>query len=117
VEGLIKSLAAKTASPSARKQAKSDPSRGDSLILGGPGDAGYRTGAGRTGGEHLRQGVRVVDFRNVTEVDSAAVALALEWAASWRRRQDRAAPRNLPAAMENLAKLYGVSELFQSASG
>jgi phospholipid transport system transporter-binding protein len=67
--------------------------------------------------EHLRQGARVVDFRSVTEVDSAAVALALEWLR--QAEENKAALRfaNLPAAMQNLAKLYGVSELLQSATG
>jgi len=32
----------------------------------------------------------VIDFRDVTEVDSAAVALALEWPAPGPRREDRA---------------------------
>ena len=65
--------------------------------------------------EHLRQGASVVDFSGVKEVDSAAVALALEWL----RQADQAGAglrlANLPAAMQNLAKLYGVSELLQSA--
>lgn len=66
--------------------------------------------------EQLRQGVRVVDFREVTEVDSAAVALALEW--QRRAEESKTALRfaNLPAAMRNLAKLYGVSELLQPAA-
>ena len=66
--------------------------------------------------EHLRQGASVVDFGGVKEVDSAAVALALEWL----RQADQAGAglrlANLPAAMQNLAKLYGVSELLQSAA-
>jgi len=55
--------------------------------------------------------VRRVDFSAATEVDSSAVALALEW-----QRQALAAGggltlENLPQAMQNLASLYGVSEL------
>ncbi|HKB64020.1 MAG TPA: STAS domain-containing protein [Burkholderiales bacterium] len=66
--------------------------------------------------ENLRQGVRVVDFRDVTEVDSAAVALALEWLRRAAEGKTGLRLANLPAAMQNLAKLYGVSELLQSAS-
>ena len=65
--------------------------------------------------EHLGHGTRVIDFSGVTEVDSAAVALALEWL---RRSGDAAAPlrlQGLPNAMLNLAKLYGVAELLQRA--
>ena len=66
--------------------------------------------------ENLRQGVRVVDFRDVTEVDSAAVALALEWLRRAAEGKTGLRLANLPPAMQNLAKLYGVSELLQSAS-
>ena len=89
---------------------------GDSLILAGRVTLDTVPGLVGAAEEHLRQGARVVDFRNVTEVDSAAVALALEWL---RRAADSGSGlrlANLPAAMQNLAKLYGVSELLQSAS-
>jgi len=66
---------------------------------------------------HFAQGARLVDFRGVSEVDSSAVALALEWLR--QAAQSKSALRfvNLPVAMQNLAKLYGVSELLQPASG
>ena len=69
--------------------------------------------------EHLRQGARVVDFRGVTEVDSAALALALEWLRQTAESKSKTGLRlaNLPVAMQNLAKLYGVSELLQPATG
>ncbi len=52
-----------------------------------------------------------VDLAGVTEVDSAAVSLLLEW-----RRQALRANRairfvNLPANLKSLAELYGVTEL------
>jgi len=89
---------------------------GDSLILEGPvtlDTVPVLLGAAE---EHLRQGARVVDFRNVTEVDSAAIALAIEWLRKASERKTGLRLANLPAAMQNLAKLYGVSELLQSAS-
>lgn len=53
----------------------------------------------------------VVDLGGVTDVDSAAVSLLLEW-----RRGAQAAKRriefvNVPANLKSLADLYGVSEL------
>ena len=53
----------------------------------------------------------VVDLAGVTELDSSAVSLLLEW-----RRAAKAANRsieftNLPANLQSLADLYGVSEL------
>lgn len=67
--------------------------------------------------EHLQKGALVVDFRNVTEVDSAAVALALEWQRRAAENKTSVRLANLPTAMQNLAKLYGVSELLESAPG
>jgi phospholipid transport system transporter-binding protein len=69
--------------------------------------------------EHLRQGARVVDFGSVTEIDSSALALALEWRRQAAEGKGATGLRfaNLPDAMQNLAKLYGVNELLQSATG
>ena len=89
---------------------------GDSLILEGPVTLDSVPGLIGPAEEHLRQGARVVDFRDVTEVDSAAVALALEWLRRAAEGKTGLRLANLPAAMQNLAKLYGVSELLQSAS-
>ena len=90
---------------------------GDSLILEGAVTLDTVPGLIGAAEEHLRKGARVVDFRNVTEVDSAAVALAIEWLRKASESGTGLRLANLPAAMQNLAKLYGVSELLQSASG
>jgi len=90
---------------------------GDSLILEGAVNLDSVPALVGAVEEHLRQGARVVDFRNVTEVDSAAVALALEWLRQAAETGIGLRLANLPAAMQNLAKLYGVSELLPSASG
>lgn len=66
--------------------------------------------------EHLRQGVDAIDFAAVNEVDSAAVALALEWVRQAERANVAMRLVNLPMSMQNLAKLYGVSELLQAAT-
>jgi phospholipid transport system transporter-binding protein len=89
---------------------------GDALFLEGALTLGTVSGLASAVRDQLRQGARVVDFRGVTEVDSAAVALALEWLR--QAAETKAALRfaNLPVAMQNLAKLYGVSELLQPAS-
>jgi phospholipid transport system transporter-binding protein len=63
----------------------------------------------------LAPGVAVLDFHGVTEVDSAAVALALECMREARRLKFTLALANLPQAMQNLAQLYAVSELLQAA--
>ena len=63
----------------------------------------------------LAPGVAVLDFKGVTEVDSAAVALALECMREARRRKLALSLANLPEAMQHLAQLYAVSELLQAA--
>lgn len=57
----------------------------------------------------MLSGVKLVDLAGVTEIDSAAVSLLLEW----RRQALPAALRfaNLPLALKSLADLYGVAEL------
>jgi len=66
--------------------------------------------------EHFRHGADVIDFAAVTEVDSAAVALALEWVRQAERANVALRLVNLPTSIQDLAKLYGVSELLQPAT-
>ncbi|HYT16063.1 MAG TPA: STAS domain-containing protein [Burkholderiales bacterium] len=86
---------------------------GEALVLEGAVTVDTVPGLIGAADEHLRQGAKIVDFREVTEVDSGAVALALEWLREAGRSQTELRLVNLPAPMQNLAKLYGVSELLQ----
>jgi phospholipid transport system transporter-binding protein len=54
-----------------------------------------------------------IDFAAVTEVDSAAVALLLEWRREAARLGKGLSFANLPANLLALADLYGVSGLIQ----
>ena len=63
----------------------------------------------------LPQEVRI-DFAAVTGVDSAAVALLLEWRRMALVRKKTLVFENLPANLLALAKLYGVAELIQPES-
>ncbi|HET7401746.1 MAG TPA: STAS domain-containing protein [Usitatibacter sp.] len=56
-----------------------------------------------------------IDFAAITAVDSSAVALLLEWRRVAQRRGKTLVFVNLPANLMALAKLYGVSELIQTA--
>lgn len=67
------------------------------------------------GRQHIAEGARTVDLAEVTELDSALLALLLAWL-----REARAAKRellfaNLPQALQTLARLYGVEELLPLA--
>ncbi len=88
---------------------------GDRLLLDGAVTVDTVAGVlAATGRDDLARAT-VVDFRGVTEVDSAAIALAVAWL-----REARAAGRairfeNLPPAMTKLARLYAVTDLIPSA--
>ena len=54
-----------------------------------------------------------IDFSGVGAVDSAAVALLLEWRRTAAARGKALEFVNLPANLQALASLYGVAELIQ----
>ena len=63
------------------------------------------------GGEQLTSTESTIDLSGVTEVDSTALSLLLEW-----RRQAARSGRvlrfaGLPGNLQSLAQLYGVTEL------
>jgi phospholipid transport system transporter-binding protein len=58
-----------------------------------------------------------LDLAAVTEVDSAAVSLLLEWRRAAGRRNQRIEFINLPDNLKSLAKLYGVTELIETGEG
>jgi phospholipid transport system transporter-binding protein len=53
----------------------------------------------------------VVDLAAVTEVDSSALSLLLEWRREAGRNGRSVRYLNLPANLTSLAELYGVTEL------
>jgi len=87
---------------------------GDRLLLQGPVTIATVSALLEQARTLLAPGVAVLDFAAVTEVDSAAVALALECLRDARRRKLALSLANLPEAMQHLAELYAVSELLQA---
>ena len=55
-----------------------------------------------------------VDLAGVTEVDSSALSLLLEWRREAGRNGRAIRYLNLPANLRSLAQLYGVTELIGS---
>ncbi len=86
---------------------------GDRLLLHGPATIGTVSALLTQARGLLAPGVTVLDFQGVTEVDSAAVALALECLREARRHRLALSLANLPESMQNLAELYAVSELLR----
>lgn len=54
-----------------------------------------------------------IDFSRVSEVDSAAIALLLEWRRVAERRGIELSFSHLPANLLALASLYGIEQLVQ----
>jgi len=63
----------------------------------------------------VRDGVAVIDFSAVSEVDSAAVALALALVREARGLGRSIEFANLPPALANLASLYAVADFIPVA--
>ena len=65
---------------------------------------------------HVRADAETIDFAAVSDVDSAAVALALACVREARAFDRTVSFSNLPPKFLDLARLYNVSELFPDAA-
>jgi phospholipid transport system transporter-binding protein len=61
--------------------------------------------------ELLNAGDVVVDLKAITEVDSSALSLLLEWRREAQHRNVHIRYRNFPSNLTSLATLYGVNEI------
>lgn len=57
-----------------------------------------------------RQG-GMLDFAGVTELDSSAVSVLMQWQREAHQQGSRLGCRNIPANLRNLAALYGVADM------
>jgi phospholipid transport system transporter-binding protein len=83
---------------------------GRKMLVSGPVTLSNAAQVLEQGRQHLAEGVRAVDFSEVTEVDSSALALALAWLRDARTAKRELAFANLPEALQTLARLYGVEQ-------
>ncbi|HEX5767418.1 MAG TPA: STAS domain-containing protein [Burkholderiales bacterium] len=67
------------------------------------------------GRQHFAEGARTVDLGEVTELDSALLALVLQWLREARAAKRELALANLPQSLDTLARLYGVQDLLPVA--
>lgn len=68
------------------------------------------------GRRRLAVGDLLVDFGQVSSVDSAALALILGWLRSAAAAGTRLAVRNLPASLHSLAAVYDIESLLPAES-
>jgi phospholipid transport system transporter-binding protein len=64
----------------------------------------------------IANGQTEIDLSELTTVDSAAVATLLAWQRAAQGRNETLAFRNLPADLQSLADLYGVTALLHPTS-
>ena len=81
------------------------------MIVSGPVTLGNVAGLLEEGRRHLAEGVRNVDFGEVTEMDSAALALCLAWLRDAKAAGGTLSFTNLPESLQTIARLYGVHGL------
>jgi phospholipid transport system transporter-binding protein len=67
------------------------------------------------GRRHLAEGVQTVDLGEVSELDSALLALLLAWLRDAKAREQPLAFANPPASLLTIARLYGVERLLPVA--
>ena len=84
---------------------------GRKLMLSGPVTLANAARVLEEGRQHLAEGVRMVDFSEVSEMDSALLALALAWLREARAAKRELAFANLPESLQTISRLYGVDTL------
>ena len=81
------------------------------MMISGPVTLANVAGLLEEGRRHLAEGVSSVDFGEVTEMDSAALALCLAWLRDAKARGGTFTCTNLPESLQTIARLYGVHSL------
>jgi len=84
---------------------------GDRALLAGPVTLANVNAVLDEGGRVFKALSVTVDLAGVTEVDSSAVSMLLEWRRAALRDQRKIGYVNYPENLKSLIKLYGVSEL------
>jgi phospholipid transport system transporter-binding protein len=88
---------------------------GTRMVLSGAITLANVAGVLEEGRRYLEDGVRTVDLGEVTEMDSALLALLLAWLRDARSRKRDIAFANLPESLRTIARLYGVDALLPVA--
>ena len=84
---------------------------GERLVLSGAvtlANAGSLLEEGR---RHVAEGVKTVDLAEVSEMDSALLALLLAWTREALARSGKLGFANAPESLRTIARLYGVDAL------
>jgi phospholipid transport system transporter-binding protein len=88
---------------------------GPRMVVSGPVTLGNAAALLEEGRRHLADGVQTADLGEVSEMDSALLALLLAWMREARQRERPLAFTNLPASLLTIARLYGVDRLLPAS--
>jgi phospholipid transport system transporter-binding protein len=88
---------------------------GARMIVSGPVTLGNVAALLEEGRRHLADGVQTVDLGEVSEMDSALLALLLTWLRDARVNERSLAFTHLPASVLTIARLYGVDRLLPAS--
>jgi len=88
---------------------------GARMLVSGPVTLATVSALLEDGRRHLAEGVRTVDLGEVSELDSALLALLLAWLRDAKAREQSLAFANPPASLLTIACLYGVERLLPVA--
>jgi len=84
---------------------------GERLVLSGAVTLANAGGLLDEGRRHVAEGVKTVDLGEVSEMDSALLALLLAWTREALARSGKLGFANAPESLRTIARLYGVDAL------
>ncbi|MFN2645008.1 MAG: lipid asymmetry maintenance protein MlaB [Burkholderiales bacterium] len=85
------------------------------MIVSGPVTLANAAAILEEGRRYLADGVQTVDLAEVSEMDSALLALLLAWLREARVHERSVAFSNLPESLRTIARLYGVDRLLPAS--
>ena len=88
---------------------------GARMIVSGPVTLANAASLLDEGRRHLADGVQTVDLGEVSDMDSALLALLLAWLRDARLREQPLAFTQLPESLRTIARLYGVDRLLPAS--
>ena len=88
---------------------------GPRMVVSGPVTLANAAALLEDGRRHLADGVRTIDLGEVSEMDSALLALLLAWLRDARLREQPLAFTQLPESLRTIARLYGVDSLLPAS--
>jgi phospholipid transport system transporter-binding protein len=89
---------------------------GERLLLSGAVTLGNVAQLLEEGRRHVAEGVRTIDLGEVTEMDSALLALLLAWLREAKGRSRTLEFARLPESLRTIAGLYGVDAVLPVAA-